>query len=399
MPVEQAGNSQPEVDTTFEDAKAAYAEVTQGPATEPELPLSESKETTEPKTEAKPEETKTDDRPRDEFGRFTEKTDEKPAEAKPQKAAPQEQPKAPQAPPPAEAKVEASAAPPVGPPPGWSVKSKSEWDKLPEHIRADVVKRETEVSQGFAQYSGMKELQPYVEMARQGGTTLKAALDNYVGIERLLRQDPFRAITQIANNIGIRPEQLVTGLSLHLGVGQSNGHAQVPEGQSTGLPPEVLQQYFNPLHQEVSQLKQLLTSQQQEAEARATSALNSTLSRFQADPSHRYYENVRTKMAQLIKAEVVPATGDDMADLKAAYELACWQDPEIRSLLIKDQSAKSEADRKQKEKDAADKARQASKSITGSPSSTVTEGRDRSGDSVEDAARDAYRSVMSSSRV
>ena len=397
--VKQASNSSPEVDTTWDDAKSAFDEVTQGPATEPELPLSEEP-ATETTTETKPEvETKTDDRPRDEQGRFIEKdkSEAKPVAAKPQEAAPQEPPKSPSAPP-AAAKVEATAAPPVGPPPGWSIKSKSEWDKLPEHIRADMVKRETEVSQGFAQYSGMKELQPYVEMARQGGTTLKAALDNYVGIERLLRQDPFRAITQIANNIGIRPEQLVTGLSLHLGV-QSNGHAQPQEGQPTGLPPEVLQQYFNPLHQEVSQLKQLLSNQQQEAEARAASALNSTLSRFQADPSHRYYENVRAKMAQLIKAEVVPATGDDMADLKAAYELACWQDPEIRSLLINEQSAKTAAQTKQKEKDAADKARQASKSITGSPSSTVTENRNRSGDSIEDDARDAYRSVMASSRV
>lgn len=402
MPTEQAGNGQPDVDTTYDDAKAAFDEVTRGPASEPE-PVAPAEPVAEPApTEAKPE----DDRPRDELGRFVKEPaeDEKPAEAKPEKVAAPVEPPKPEIVQKLEVAAQAQAGPiPSAPPPGWSVKSKSEWDKLPEHIRADIVKREQEVNSGFAEYAGMKPLKRYVDMARQSGTTLDAALDRYIGIETLLRQDPFRALTTIAQNVGLTPQALVTGLQLHLGVGPSNGHAQVPqgEGQSSGqLPPEVLQQYFNPLAQEVTQLKQLLTQQQQADEARMQGALNSTLARFQADPAHRYYENVRAQMGQLIKGGVVPSTGDDMADLQSAYELACWQDPEIRALMINEQTAKSQAEHKQKEKDAAEKARQASRSITGSPSSTVKDSDGRSGDgSPEDDARAAYHAVMNSTRV
>ncbi len=171
------------------------------------------------------------------------------------------------------------------------------------------------------------------------------------------------------------------------------------DGQPQSVPPELLQQYLSPLQQNQAQQQQLIEELRQERERERQATLNGALARFQSDPAHRYFENVRSKMAHFIKTEAVPTTGDDVADLKAAYEMACWQDPEIRSLLLKEQNVKAESERKQKDKDAADKARQASKSITGSPSSTVTDSRNRSGDSIEDDARDAYRSVMASSRV
>ena len=169
--------------------------------------------------------------------------------------------------------------------------------------------------------------------------------------------------------------------------------------RQTGLPPEVLQQYLTPLQQAQAEQRQLIERLVQDKEAQQQAALNGAMARFQSDPAHRYFENVRLKMAHYIKTGAVETTGDDMADLKEAYELACERTPEIKAVLDQEKSAKWEADRKQKDKDAADQARQASKSITGSPSSTVTEGRNRSGDSIEDDARDAYRSVMSSSRV
>jgi hypothetical protein len=104
------------------------------------------------------------------------------------------------------------------PPGGWSPKSKSEWDKLPEHIRADIAKREKEVADGFAQYEGMRELRPYVEMARGQGQTLKQALDRYVGIENALRTpQALQAILHIAGNAGYSPQRLVQELAPQLG--------------------------------------------------------------------------------------------------------------------------------------------------------------------------------------
>jgi hypothetical protein len=164
-------------------------------------------------------------------------------------------------------KVDAGVSPPsqvpvpqaiqgVTPPGGWSPKSKSEWDKLPEHIRADIAKREKEVADGFAQYEGMRELRPYVEMARSQGQTLKQALDRYVGIENALRTpQALQAILHIAGNAGYSPQRLVQELAPQLGL--SPGQQQGNQDQGAQLPfdPSMLQQHLNPLMQEVSQLK------------------------------------------------------------------------------------------------------------------------------------------------
>ncbi len=129
--------------------------------------------------------------------------------------------------------------------------------------------------------------------------------------------------------------------------------------------------------------------------AQQQTAINGVLERFKADPAHRYFENVEPLMSQLISSGLVQRTGDHMADLKSAYEAACYQNPEVRGLLIKEQIAADEAGRKAREKDAAEKARQASRSITGSPSGAVRESdsTNRRGSSHDDAAA-AYREVM-----
>jgi hypothetical protein len=211
----------------------------------------------------------------------------------------------------------------VTPPGGWSPKSKSEWDKLPEHIRADIAKREKEVADGFAQYEGMRELRPYVEMARGQGQTLKQALDRYVGIENALRTpQALQAILHIAGNAGYSPQRLVQELAPQLGLNQQQGNHQ-DQGAQPPFDPNMLQQHLNPLMQEVSQLKSLYQQQSEAQRAREMSTIGTVLDRFKSDPAHRYYENVEPQMTQLFERGVVSRTGDYAADLKAAYDMAC----------------------------------------------------------------------------
>jgi hypothetical protein len=61
---------------------------------------------------------------------------------------------------------------------------------------------------------------------------------------------------------------------------------------------------------------------------------------------------------------------------------------------VVDQIAKDEAGRKEREKVAAEKARQASRSITGSPSAAVRETGNGSRGSSHDDARAAYNEIM-----
>lgn len=321
------------------------------------------------------------ERARDEHGRFAPK--EPTAEAKPEaQKSPAEakspvEEKAPEATP-------AAIKPSSSPPPGWSPKSKSEWEKLPEHIRADIAKREEEVAKGFSEYSGMKELRPYAEMAQSQGITLKGALDRYLGIENLLRQDVFKGLEQIASNYGLNRQQLAMYFAPEaMGI-------QTPDGKPGQLDPSLLQQHLNPLAQELQGLKALLSQQQQEQHNTAARAINTAIERFVADPAHRYYANVEDTMAQLIESGMVPRTGDFTADLQAAYDTACRLNPEIAELQLNERLAKQEDSKRAAEKEAAEKAKQASRSLTSSPAGTVKED-ETDADDIHATVRKAYR--------
>lgn len=394
MADQQAGSNPPELDDPHADARAAYAEVAarsaetvdEKPEVKAELEVkAEPVKTEQPEPKA--------DHPTDEKryadGTFKPTKEEvAAAKAEPVKTEPAKVEPGPQV-------GQQQAAPVAGSPPGgFSPRTKAEWEKLPEYVRADILKREKEVSDGFAQYEGMRELRPYVDLARSQGQTLKQALDRYTGIENSLRQKPLDTILYLAGNAGYPPQRLAMELAPYLGQsnGQQNGALQ--NGAQPPFDPSMLQQWLNPVLQEVSQLKSQFQQRSEADRGRVMATINTAVDRFKADPAHRYYENVEPKMTQLIEAGVVPNTGDHAADLQAAYDMACWQDPEIRQLLISEQAGKAEAARVKAEKEAAEKARQASRSITGSPSSTVRESDDgKAGGSPHDDARRAYREV------
>lgn len=372
------------IDDAWADARAAMTELTKEPevksdAVEEKSVAPEKSEAPAPsdKADAKPEQV---GRERDDQGRFVAKEGEKPAAEKPAaspvEAKPLVEAKAPEAP--------AAIKPASSPPPGWSVKSKSEWDKLPEHIRADIAKREEEVAKGFAEYSGMKELRPYVEMAQSQGITLKGALDRYLGIEDLLRKDVFKGLEHIASNYGLNRQQLAMYFAPEaMGI-------QTPDGQKPGqFDPSLLQQHLNPLAQELQGLKTLLTQQQQEQHNTAARAINNAIERFVADPAHRYYANVEDQMAQLIESGIVPRTGDFTADLQAAYDTACRLNPEIAELQLNERLAKQEDAKRAAEREAAEKAKQASRSLTSSPAGTVKEDN-ADDDDIHATVRKAY---------
>ena len=84
-------------------------------------------------------------------------------------------------------------------------------------------------------------------------------------------------------------------------------------------------------------------------------------------------------------------SGDNTTDLQAAYEAACFDDPEVSELYVKEQHAKLQAATAQQQREAAEKARHASRSITGSPSNGAPRDFGEDDGSVEAAAKAAWR--------
>ncbi len=357
-----------------EDARAAYAEV----AAKRE-PAEREPAEREPAEKAPKEDNRDDGR--DERGRFkgqeaAPKTDGKPVEDKDPAAGGQrgQEPK-----PVVETKPDPAVQPVAGAaPPSFSVKTKAEWDKIPEHVRADILKRETEMGQGLAALRDYKDLKPYAEMAQRHNTTIPKALDHFVRMESMIRQNPAAGMAQIAVNMGMNQQQaakMFADIATKLGGGQpapSGRPAAAADPLTEALSP-VLNQLLGPLMQQVEALKgQVSTREQADRNAQEQSLL-SDIERFASDPKNTYYENLAETMTQLMGSGMVPKSGNNATDLRTAYDMAARMHPEVSEALIEQRlSAKAEAQRKA-EQDAVAKAKGASRSLTGSrmPGSTT----------------------------
>lgn len=108
-------------------------------------------------------------------------------------------------------------APARDPLPRMTDKAKADWHATPDTVRVDMHRMHNEFSRAYQAYRAdheeMNRIRPFHDMAREHGTTLDRALQNYVGMEHKLRND------------------LVGGLDLIV----SNLNLQTPEGRKLGL--------------------------------------------------------------------------------------------------------------------------------------------------------------------
>ena len=248
------------------------------------------------------------------------------------------------------------------PPIGWSVAAKAAWAELPEGVREAVAKREQEVSQGFARYSGLKQ---YAEMAEQNGTTLATAVQDYAKVEDSLRKDFLGGLDALAARFGYKPTDVAQYYAARHGV------------PATGQIGQAYQQpAFDP-DDIISKAEQRALARFEETQTRRESA--SEIERFAADPAHAYFENVREDMAILLQ-------NGKANDLAAAYEMACWANPETRAILLKSQTNSTPSPAA-----AVQKAKAAAKAVGGAPSPGFNPGKpvDTSKMSIADTVRAA----------
>jgi hypothetical protein len=318
-------------DTIASELDKASTPAEEAPASEPVVP-----ETPAQRTE----------RERDQAGRFTSKSAQQqqaPLEQQPPETQPQE----------AQPSVPTATA---DPPPWWSPTNKSEWSKLPEtirqSIRQDNARREAEVAKGFEEYKAIanefKPLEPFIDMAKRTGTTLPEAIQRYVAAEQLLERDPISGLKWLMQNYNIDPRQLMDG-------------APPAAGQPTQPQVMDLRPYLQPFAEKLNYLEQTVIGNEQ-------AKINSEIGTFFDDTkAHPYAENVADQMATLLKSGVTKSLQD-------AYDAACWNDPEIRGLLINQQFTAKTADQAAKAKQVANQARLAGQSITGGPAATPASG-------------------------
>lgn len=263
--------------------------------------------------------------------------------------------------PPAEGQGQQSPADLQIPPSTWRAAAKAEWSRLPENVRAEIKKRETDMVKGFEEVgqkarfadSVIAEVQPYAAMIQSEGGTPQTAI-------RQLLSTAYRLRTGTPQERG----QLVMAIAQQYGADLTpwQGGAQ-PGMQQQGQFDSQLQQYINslvtPLQQRLQQYEQLQQQSQQTSEQQqqqeAIAAMEAFRSATNADGTlkHTYFEDVRGVMAGLL-------TGGVAQTLEQAYDMACNALPEVRNALSAEQRNRDEAKRLEEAKRQADAARRAS---------------------------------------
>lgn len=144
------------------------------------------------------------------------------AEAKPEAKQPEEKSAEPEAKQPVKADSEPVAVKENKPSEGRKIieaparflpRAKELWNNVPHPVREEfdrVMKEaETEKTQYVEAKQFRDELAEYDTMAKQSGTTVKAALQNYVAMEQALRSDPSTGFKQLMQNMGMHPVQAI----------------------------------------------------------------------------------------------------------------------------------------------------------------------------------------------
>lgn len=290
-----------------------------------------------------------------------------------------------------------------GPPPSWSVKAKAAWEALPAEVRADITKREGEVAQGLAALRDYKDLKPYAEMARQHNTTIAGALDRYIAADNMLKTNFPQGVMWLAQSYGMTQEQ-AGHLFLDMGQrmlgktpGAANGNgAQQQQSADDDPLNELLNPFVKPLMEKISALESKLSSREQADRNAEMQSYREAFESLTSSPEFRFIDELRPHMAKLIDSGLVPYTGDVRQFYKTAYDMAARLHPEVGEALIEQRLREQREAERKREQEAADKARQASRSLSGSrlPGMEVVEPSKGGGvDDIEDDVRRAMRQL------
>lgn len=195
------------------------------------------------------------------------------------------------------------------PPARFSNDAKAAWAETSEAVRAETHRAIRELETGYQKHKAdaeaYAELREFSDLAKQHNTTIKAALSNYVGIERLLASDPIAGLERIIANLGMRAAD---GRSLTLHDIAAHVLGQSPDEQ-TARQNGTIQQ----MHAEIAALKQQVGGVTQTMQQAHQTATMDKVSAFAS--SHPRFDELAPDIAFFL-------TSGRTTDLSEAYALA-----------------------------------------------------------------------------
>lgn len=285
-------------------------------------------------------------------------------------------------------------------PVGWTKEAKAKWNDLPPEIQDSVLKREKEVSDGFAGTKQATErlqkldavIQPRLQAIQQFGVTPEQTINKlFEWMEVLSHQNDgvrYQGFKTLADNFKIDLSRFAPQQQTQTGDQTTTTNTQQQSAQDTNPPV-----WAQSLIERQQQLDQQIANQRQ-------SAAKDYVTNWAKDKPH--YEKVKEVMYGLVTSGAVPPTADGNVDLDKAYDKAIRMDDDIWETI---QSEKQEAKQLEanevaaKKKAEVEKARKAGSSIRPSAptgnlnGSRAQTAKPKNNASVSDSIRAAVREL------
>ena len=224
-------------------------------------------------------------------------------------------------------------------PASWRPETREHWAGLPEGVRAEVSRRESEVARALQETAEarktseavMRTIEPYQAFIKAENSNPLQAIDNLMATAARLRT-------------GTAPElaQLVAGMVNQFGTGRfGNQFIELLDSALAGQTPKTdpqqlaiqqhLDQRLAPMQQMLSQFQHAQQAQQQHSVQSAQNEVATFISKAE------FGDDVRETMADLL--EVAQRRGQNLT-LQDAYRKACYLDDNVRNVLAQRRQAK-----------------------------------------------------------
>lgn len=196
-------------------------------------------------------------------------------------------------------------------------RAKEKWGSVDPDVQGEVHRMRENYEKGIEAAREDREFRKSVrhfeDMAKQAGTTLSGALENYVRIDQELRTNPEQALSKILQSINLTPESYAQYI-----MGQKQQREQNPQAYAQNQQTQSLQQQVQQLQSQLQQVTQL--TQQQQEQAKLELVTNNIIAPF-AEEHPRYHE-LEEDIAFFLNSGKIPSNLSERQRLEAAYDMA-----------------------------------------------------------------------------
>lgn len=269
-------------------------------------------------------------------------------------------------------------------PPRYSPQAKTDWATTPESVRAEVLRRETEMAAGIEKYradaTAFADLKEFDDLAKSTGTTMKEAMAKYVEFDRLLHKDFISGLDAICQNVGVSMADVARHVVKALDAsadGSTPAPAATPQDQT-----------IRALQKELSDLKASVgTVTKTFEEDRNVALLSPHVTAFAAHEDHKRFAELENDIVDILNGKGKVRVSDTIPPLERlseAYRLADWLKPAPAAPVIAKPATNP---------DPAAQTRKGSLSVSGAPGNGSDPSSRKPAPSIRDAIRNARSAV------